>query len=410
MRDKLKGKRIMVWTFMGNARMYEALRDYGDRIDTIGLFSFKVDATGTITESGVAISNMLTYINKWPHIRWLLTIANDGANSIFKALRDNTDGAQDTFCSELVRIMEKYPWCSGVDIDLEKGDDYSTHEASTAMFKHIYETVKAYDSTKEMNICLPGMTSVNGSVGGENWCVYGDLDQYCDTASIMSYGMAWAGSAPGPVSPRSWLEGIYDYATQVMNPDKVFLGMPAYGWNWQIYDTPENLGKYYRGTSHTYYAAKYWMQGVYNFTDDAPPQPFIPIVSYWDDYDMGPWALPHVYDYMEGRDATDYSYPLMTETYNRRRYLTAYAKQQHTEFGEIIIDHDAEPDSYGGVVSVSKTLVTLGDEGTATYKFTIDEAGTYDVAVRLCYPFWDKNSIYASLDGSTVHFSEDRLW
>lgn len=91
--------------------------------------------------------------------------------------------------------MEKYPWCNGVDIDLEKGDDYSTHEASTAMFKHIYETVKAYDSTKEMNICLPGMTSVNGSVGGEN-CVYGDLDQYCDTASIMSYGMAWAGSAP----------------------------------------------------------------------------------------------------------------------------------------------------------------------------------------------------------------------
>ncbi len=48
-----------------------------------------------------------------------------------------------------------------------------------------------------MNICLPGMTSVNGSVGGENWCVYGDLDPYCDTASIMSYGMVhWSGSAP----------------------------------------------------------------------------------------------------------------------------------------------------------------------------------------------------------------------
>ena len=186
--------------------------------------------------------------------------------------------------------------------------------------------------------------------------------------------------------------------------------MPAYGWNWQIYDTPENLGEYYRGTSHTYYAAKYWMQGVYNFTDDAPPQPFIPILSYWDDYDMGPWALPHVYDYMEGRDATAKTYPQMAEVYNRRNYLTAYAKQQKTEFGEILIDHDAEPDSYSGIVSVSKTLVTLGEDGSATYKFTIDEDGTYDVAVRLCYPFWDKNSIYASLDGSTVHFSENRLW
>ena len=37
-------------------------------------FSFKVRATGEIYESGVAISDMLTYINKWPHIKWLLTV------------------------------------------------------------------------------------------------------------------------------------------------------------------------------------------------------------------------------------------------------------------------------------------------------------------------------------------------
>lgn len=47
--------------------------------------------------------------------------------------------------------------------------------------------------------------------------------------------MAWAGSAPGAVSPRDWLEGIYDYAVTVMNPEKIFFGLPAYGWNWQIY-------------------------------------------------------------------------------------------------------------------------------------------------------------------------------
>jgi spore germination protein YaaH len=116
--------------------------------------------------------------------------------------------------------MTKYPWCDGIDIDLERGDGYSTHAASTAMFRNIYNTVKGYDSSKLMNICLPGMTSVDGSVGGENWCVYGDLNDYCDTASIMSYGMAWAGSAPGPVSPRSWLEGIYDYAVDVMDPER----------------------------------------------------------------------------------------------------------------------------------------------------------------------------------------------
>ena len=143
---------------MGNTRMYQALAAYGDRLSQVGLFSFKVAKTGIITESGVAISNMLTYINRYPHIKWLLTISNDGTNSIFAAIRDNTDGAQDTFLSEIVRIMKKYPWCDGIDIDLERGDDYSTHAASTAMFKNITDDyiyhIYAYETTRDNLVFL----------------------------------------------------------------------------------------------------------------------------------------------------------------------------------------------------------------------------------------------------------------
>lgn len=89
MRDYLKGKRCMVWSFMGNARMYQALRDYGNRLDTVGIFTFEVSASGTISETGTSISSMMTYINRWPHIHWLLTIMNHGTASIFTALRNN---------------------------------------------------------------------------------------------------------------------------------------------------------------------------------------------------------------------------------------------------------------------------------------------------------------------------------
>lgn len=143
MRDYLQGKRCMVWSFMGNTRMYQALRDYGDRLDTVGIFTFEVDATGTISETGTSISTMLTYINKWPHIKWMLTVMNHGTASIFTALRNNTDGAKDTFLTELVRIMEKYPWCAGVDIDLERGGEYENRTAANALFKDIYNPVKA---------------------------------------------------------------------------------------------------------------------------------------------------------------------------------------------------------------------------------------------------------------------------
>ena len=410
-RDYLKGKRCMIWSFMGNARMYQALRDYGDRLDTVGIFTFEVDITGTIAETGTSISNMLTYINRWPHIKWLLTIMNHGTASIFTALRNNTGGAKTQFLSEIVRIMQKYPWCAGVDIDLERGGEFENRDAANALFRDIYQTVKAYNPAKIVNICLPGMTSVNGSVGGENWCVYADLDAYCDTASIMSYGMAWAGSAPGPVSPRSWLEGIYNYAVQAMNPNKIFLGLPAYGWNWQIHSTPASLGNTYRGVSNTYYAAQNWMTGVYNFTNDQPPQPFIPIVAYWDDHDKVPWALPQVYDYMEGWDAAERLSPIMQETYNRRRYLTCYEKAQRSEFGTIYIDRNGEPDDYTDGVVVGNGTITLSTgEGTAEYTFTVSQSGVYDVAVRVCFPFWDKNGINISLDGTGVSFAENRLW
>lgn len=407
----LQGKKCMVWSFMGNARMYDALRDYGDRLDTVGIFTFEVDITGTITETGTSISSMLPYINRWPHIKWLLTIMNHGTASIFTALRNNTNGAKDKFLTEIIRIMNKYPWCDGVDIDLERGGGYENKDAANILFRDIYNTVKAYNSSKLVNICLPGMTSVQGSVGGENWCVYEDLDPYCDTAAIMSYGMAWAGSAPGPVSPRDWLEGIYNYASKVMTPEKIFLGLPAYGWNWRIHDSPANLGNVYRGVSNTYYAAQLWMTGGYNFTDDGPPQPMIPIIAYWDDYDKVPWALPHVYDYMEGPDATSRTYPLLGESYNRRRYLTTYSKEQEVEFGTVYIDRDgANPDTYSEGVILSSSSATLGEDGEAEYEFNIANSGTYDVAVRILFPFWDKNSINISLDGVSKNFTENRLW
>ncbi|HZK46459.1 MAG TPA: glycosyl hydrolase, partial [Atopostipes sp.] len=101
MSQYLEGKKTMVWSFMGNARMYDALNKYGDRLDTVGIFTFEVDITGTIKETGTSISSMMPYINKWPHIKWLLTIMNHGTASIFTAIRNNTNGAKDKFLSEI---------------------------------------------------------------------------------------------------------------------------------------------------------------------------------------------------------------------------------------------------------------------------------------------------------------------
>ena len=64
----------------------------------------------------------------------------------FTALRENTDDAQDTFISEIVRIIDKYPWCSGIDIDLERGGELANRAKANALFSRIYSTVKVKGS------------------------------------------------------------------------------------------------------------------------------------------------------------------------------------------------------------------------------------------------------------------------
>ena len=88
----------------------------------------------------------------------------------------------------------------------------------------------------------------------------------------------------------------------------------------------------------------------------------------------------------------------MSGTYNGRHYLTAYGKQQSTNFDNIIIDHDGgNYASASGIVSIENGIATLGDEGSVTYQFNVSTAGTYDVAVRLCYPFWIRTAFMSRL-------------
>ena len=81
-----------------------------------------------------------------------------------------------------------------------------------------------------------------------------------------------------------------------------------------------------------------------------------------------------------------YSYPLMGEVYKRRRYLTSYGKTQKTNFDGVVVDRNAEPDSYSGIVSISDGMITLGDNGEAVYELNVPAAGSYDLAVKLGFP------------------------
>ncbi|AEE98018.1 glycosyl hydrolase family 18 protein [Mahella australiensis] len=405
----------MSWTGAKTARMYQEMMDYGDRFYMISLFDFHVEYVDGTHTTGRIVGNITSgeweAINKWPHVKWYLCVRNDGYEAAFQDLLDNAGGAQDTFISEIQRLINEYPFVAGIDIDLERGGGSANIAKAVALFQRISSTVHA--AGKLLHVDLPALTGPGQSLGGEYWCDYQQLGQIFDSCTIMSYGYAWAGSAPGPISPRGWLEDVYDYAVTVIPPAKIYMGLPGYGYRWQI-DHPTTG---YRGTSWLYTAAVEWMLGHYNHTNDGPPQPLIPWAALWDEDNMCPYMLLHVYDMQIAEDRISSQPPMQQSDYGNRTFMTAYRKVQVPSFvGSVSAKGALAYDEWDEALTISSDFISArtpaeGEEpGYAIYSFSVPTSGTYDIAVQVNYTWFDKATIGIEVDGALYQVSQPTQW
>jgi len=432
-------QKLMSWTFAKSTRMYDEIDINGAKIYQLGIFDFTVDSNGIITRNKGMTAEDNTYhlnginnlIAKYPNIKWYLTIRNDGDATVFAALFNNVGGSQDTFMSEINRLITENSYITGIDIDLERGNDETNKDNIIALFSRISSTVRGRGL--KVHYDIPAMTAPYTTVGAEKWCAYEDIKPFMDSCTIMSYGMSWAGSAPGPISPRDWLENVYAYAGISLDPSTIFMGLPAYAIRWQIYR--KLIDQYdYRGEgSGSYLMALYWMMGKYNHTVD---QPYIPFAGYWDDNLKSPYFLVDVYDFQNCDDTISADlYPLIQSTYYEKPFVTAYNQVQKAGFGTIVADTPVNTTSWsctgalvlGGTYVAARAPVQLKDaqglpavdahgnpimedSGVASTTFNIATAGTYDIVLQLNFPWWDKAKISISLDGIQFSAQQPNQW
>ena len=416
-----QGNGLMSWTFLKTVRARQEWWDHGHKFTTLGLFDFLVpDSTGTIT--GTVPTADLDRIARWPNTRYLLTVRNDGILSRFKAIVDNTGGAQDKFISELHRILDARPYAAGVDIDLEKGPNENP-DGVVALAKRIYESIKARPSQRFVHWDLPPMTG-DGVPYWETWCDYRRMEPYFDSCAIMSYAFAWAGSAPGPISPMWWLENIYDYAVTRILKEKIYFGIVGFGFDWRIDREPTG----YRGASGTFLAFLGWQQGDFNH---HAAQPLVPFAGYHDHESHSPSLMLHVYDFLEGADATTVTLPARRVSGEvggtKRNYLITYEKLPVYDFQGTIVDRTGTSyDEISGAMTVGEGWVSprepvliqvqvwdekekkwvwvwvLEEEGKAVYKFNVPSAGGYHLVVSLNAPWYNRQQLQLTLNGSPL--------
>ncbi|WP_236790610.1 glycosyl hydrolase family 18 protein [Amycolatopsis sp. GM8] len=61
---------------------------------------------------------------------------------------------------------------------------------------------------------------------------YAAIGRAADQVRLMAYDYHWQTSAPGPISPISWVRSVLDYAVTQIPRAKLVLGIPMYGYDW----------------------------------------------------------------------------------------------------------------------------------------------------------------------------------
>ncbi|QGZ52043.1 glycosyl hydrolase [Streptomyces sp. QHH-9511] len=69
------------------------------------------------------------------------------------------------------------------------------------------------------------------ATGGRVWD-YATFGKVADRVRIMGYNLHWAGGPAGPLSTPRWYDEMLRTATALVPPERIEVGLPAYGWDW----------------------------------------------------------------------------------------------------------------------------------------------------------------------------------
>jgi spore germination protein YaaH len=206
-----------------NRQSFEANADI---LDEVSPFWYTTDSRGDLLHGSEARDTSLIELAHSKNVLVIPTIHNivTGADPVPALLSD--PARRSRHIRNIVDEVLAYNY-DGIDIDYELLDS-SLREEYSAFITELAQAL--HEQGKLLTIAVHAKTSDYGGLGGfQDWVVLG---RAVDRLRIMTYDYHWRGGGPGPVAPIYWVSAVAEYAKSVVDPAKVVIGVPFYGYNW----------------------------------------------------------------------------------------------------------------------------------------------------------------------------------
>jgi spore germination protein YaaH len=260
------------WFYFVNGKSNTALQANYQNIDVISPDFYRLQSDGTIRGSN---KPDVTNFAHSKGIKVVPMIQNDPAKDDFNKLLSDPP----TF-KNILDTIEKQVVDNGYDgyqVDFEN----LTSDSETLLTSFMAElSNRLRPKGKMVTMAVVSRTTSAVTTQFSAAYNYAALAPYLDLVTIMTYDYSYSGGAPGPIAPVTWQEKVLNYAVPIFGAGKVLLGVPFYGYDWNITQR-EKSPTTYRANSRSFDETMQLGQtnnGTFGF-DNASKTPYLNYIS-----------------------------------------------------------------------------------------------------------------------------------
>ncbi|MCP4542305.1 MAG: glycoside hydrolase [Chloroflexi bacterium] len=164
----------------------------------------------------------------------------------------------------------------GIDIDYESLNGHDDRDAFSLFIEEL--AVALHDHDKLLSIAVHAKMSEPGPWDGPQAQDWARIGAAVDRFRVMTYGYHWNTSEPGPIAPLWWMGDVIAYATSIVSPNHVYVGIHLYGHDWTdtsasslTWESAQSLINVH-GATRQWKSASSWWRAVaepwFTYTDD----------------------------------------------------------------------------------------------------------------------------------------------